>query len=186
MNRFREKRQLMTGSEIDRTLVRLAHEIAERTPALESVGLVGIERRGVVLARRLAEKLQAMEGKAIPVGAVDIAPYRDDRAPGELPQVKRAHIPFNVTGRHVILVDDVLFTGRTARAAMNAVFDHGRPARVDLLVLIDRGYRELPIEATYVGRKVPTQRDESVEVRLKDIDGEERVVLLEPVASCEG
>lgn len=174
----REIVQLMTASEIDRTLVRLAHEILERVPDLQRLALIGIHRRGVPLARRLAEKIRAIEGHELDVGSVDVTRYRDDLSVRVAqPVVHQADIPFDVTGRHIMLVDDVLFTGRTARAAMNAVFDRGRPARVDLLVLIDRGHRELPIEAGYVGRKVPTRRDEQVQVRLMEIDGEERVTL---------
>ncbi len=169
--------QIMSASEIHRTLVRLTHEILEKKTDLDRLALVGIRRRGVPLAERLASKIQEIEGKSPPVGILDIQLYRDDLSliAGQ-PVVNATEIPFPVTGLDVILVDDVLFTGRTARAALNALFDHGRPARVELLVLVDRGHRELPIEAQYVGRKVPTSREELVEVRLQEIDDEERVL----------
>ncbi len=176
--------QIMSASEIHRTLVRLAHEILEKEPDLDRLAFVGIRRRGVPLARRLAAKIEEIEGKALPVGILDIQLYRDDLSVvAAQPVVNATEIPFPVTDLDVVLVDDVLFTGRTARAALNALFDHGRPARVELLVLVDRGHRELPIEAQYVGRRVPTARDELVEVRLKEIDGDERVLRLPPAAS---
>ncbi len=171
--------QIMSASEIHRTLVRLAHEIVEKRPELDRLAFVGIRRRGVPLATRLAGKIQEIEGQAPRVGILDIQLYRDDLSlVARQPVVNATEIPFPVTDLDVVLVDDVLFTGRTARAALNALFDHGRPARVELLVLVDRGHRELPIEAQYVGRRIPTSRDELVEVRLREIDGEERVLRL--------
>ena len=153
----RDKAQLMSASEIDRTLVRLAHEILERTEDLEKLAFIGIRRRGVPLAQRLAEKIETLEQLEVPVGILDINLYRDDLSTvSEKPVLNATDIPFPVTGKDVILMDDVLYTGRTIRAALDALFDQGRPARVQLLVLIDRGWRELPIEARYVGRTVQT------------------------------
>ena len=147
----------MSASEIDRTLVRLAHEILERTANLDKLAFIGIRRRGVPLAQRLAQKIEALEQRKIPVGILDINLYRDDLSTvSHQPVVNATDIPFPVTGKDIILMDDVLYTGRTIRAALDALFDHGRPARVQLLVLIDRGHRELPIEARYVGRMVQT------------------------------
>jgi pyrimidine operon attenuation protein / uracil phosphoribosyltransferase len=176
----REKTQLMSASEIDRTLVRLAHELLEKTEELDKLALLGIRRRGVPLAQRLARKLEAIEKRPFLVGSLDINLYRDDlTVVGAQPVVSSTDIPFSITGLDVVLVDDVLYTGRTARAALNALFDHGRPARVQLLALIDRGHRELPIDARFVGRIVQTTSNEIVEVRLKEVDSEERVVLVE-------
>jgi Pyrimidine operon attenuation protein/uracil phosphoribosyltransferase len=170
----------MSASEIDRTLVRLAHEILERNPVLERLAFVGIRRRGVPLAQRLARKISELEQFDIPVGTLDINLYRDDLSTvGVTPVVSATDIPFPVAGKDIILVDDVLYTGRTIRAALDALFDQGRPASVQLLVLIDRGHRELPIEARYVGRMVQTTKDEIVEVKLQETDGVERVLLVE-------
>lgn len=180
MSLTREKAQLMSASEIDRTLVRLAHEILERIgPShLDRLALVGIRRRGVPLAERLAGKIESLEKQPIPVGSVDIQFYRDDRSTvGQQPVVNAADIPFAIDGKHVILVDDVLQTGRTVRAGLDALFAHGRPSKVELLVLIDRGLRELPIEAAYVGRVVQTTSDANIDVRFQEIDGEEKVLL---------
>ena len=144
----REKAQFMSASEIDRTLVRLAHEILEKNPDLDQLAFIGIRRRGVPLAQRLAKKIESLEKRALPVGILDINLYRDDSPPSDIkPVVNATEIPFPVQGKDIILMDDVLYTGRTIRAALDALFDHGRPARVHLLVLIDRGHRELPIEA---------------------------------------
>jgi pyrimidine operon attenuation protein/uracil phosphoribosyltransferase len=177
-----EKTQLMSATEIDRTLQRLAHEIVERTPDLEQLALVGIRRRGVPLARRLAQNIAAILGREIPVGSLDITLYRDDLSTvAPQPVVQASEIPFPVDGRDIVLVDDVLYTGRTTRAAMNGLFDLGRPRRVRLCVLIDRGHRELPIEASFVGRTVQTTEQEIIEVRLHEVDGEERVMLVERV-----
>jgi pyrimidine operon attenuation protein/uracil phosphoribosyltransferase len=179
----REKTQLMSSSEIDRTLVRLAHEILERTRDLTQLVFVGIRRRGVPLAQRLAQKIEALERRTIPVGSLDIQLYRDDLSTvASQPVVSATDISFPVTGKDVILMDDVLYTGRTVRAALDALFDHGRPSRVQLLVLIDRGHRELPIEARYVGRLVQTSSNEIVEVKFQEIDGIEKVLLVQKVA----
>lgn len=183
MTAMREKAQLMSASEIERTLVRLAHEILEKTDDLDRLALVGIRRRGVPIAHRLAEKIKALENRDIPVGVLDITLYRDDlSAIGTQPILNATEIAFPVTGKDIILTDDVLFTGRTVRAALDALFDHGRPARVQLLVLIDRGHRELPIEARFVGRTITTSREEMVEVKFREIDQIEKVVLVEKAA----
>lgn len=182
MAHVREKAQLMSASEIDRTLVRLAHEILERTPDLNQLAFVGIRRRGVPLAERLAAKIESLEQHKIPVGSVDIQHYRDDLSTvSQQPVANAADISFPLEGKDVILVDDVLQTGRTVRAGMDALFAKGRPARVELLVLIDRGYRELPIEAGYVGRAVQTSPGENIDVKFQDIDGIEKVLLTEMV-----
>jgi pyrimidine operon attenuation protein / uracil phosphoribosyltransferase len=179
----REKSQLMSASEIDRTLVRLAHEILERTENLDHLAFIGIRRRGVPLAQRLAQKIEALEQKTIPVGILDINLYRDHLSTlSHSPVVNSTDIPFPVTGKDIILMDDVLYTGRTVRAALDALFDHGRPSRVQLLALIDRGWRELPIEARYVGRMVQTTANEIIEVKFREIDGMEKVLLVEKVA----
>ena len=179
---LREKAQLMTASEIDRTLVHLAHEIVEKTHGLESLALVGIRRRGAHLAERLARKIQQLSSLPIPVGTLDIQLYRDDLTPVDSkPVVKSTQIPFPVKERDVILVDDVLYTGRSSRAALDALFDHGRPRRVRLCTLIDRGHRELPIEASFVGKRVSTTEEESIEVKLQEEDQTEKVLVLEKV-----
>ena len=178
----REKKQLMSASEIDRTLVRLAHEILEKTTDLERLAFVGIKRRGAPLAQRLAAKIEALENLKIPVGILDINLYRDDLSTvSERPIVHARQIDFSVVGKDIVLMDDVLYTGRTIRSALDALFDHGRPARVQLLVLIDRGHRELPIEARYIGRMVQTSSSEIIEVKFQEIDGQERVLLVERV-----
>ena len=183
MSLTREKAQLMSASEIDRTLVRLAHEILEKTKDLDQLAFIGIRRRGVPLAQRLAQKIEALEKRKIPVGILDINLYRDDLTTVDIkPVVSATEIPFSVQGKDIILMDDVLYTGRTIRAALDALFDHGRPARVQLLVLIDRGHRELPIEAQFVGRTVQTTDIEIIEVKFQEIDGMEKVLLVRKVA----
>jgi len=178
----REKTQLMSASEIDRTLVRLAHEILEKTQDLDRLAFIGIRRRGVPLAQRLAAKIKAIEGREVPVGILDINLYRDDLSTvSSAPVVNATEIGFAIKDRDIVLTDDVLYTGRTIRAALDALFDHGRPARVQLLVLIDRGWRELPIEARYVGRTVQTTDREIVEVKFQEIDGQEKVLLVERI-----
>ena len=178
----REKAQLMSASEIDRTLVRLAHEILEKTKDLDQLAFIGIRRRGVPLAQRLSAKIESLENRKVPVGILDINLYRDDLSTVDVkPVVSATEISFSVAGKDIILVDDVLYTGRTIRAALDALFDHGRPARVQLLVLIDRGHRELPIQATFTGRMVPTSRREIIEVKLNEVDGQEQVLLVELV-----
>ncbi len=171
MSSTREKAQLMSATEIDRTLVRLAHEVLEKTDDLSKLAFIGIRRRGVPMAQRLARKIESLENIQVPVGILDIKLYRDDlSAVGEQPVVSDTEIGFPVKDKDVILMDDVLYTGRTIRAALDALFEHGRPARVQLLVLIDRGHRELPIEAQFIGRKVPTSSREIIEVKFKEID----------------
>jgi len=180
MSLTREKAQLMSASEIDRTLVRLAHEILEKTKDLDLLAFIGIRRRGVPLATRLASKIENLENLKVPVGILDINLYRDDLSTVDIkPVVSSTDIPFSVEGKDIILMDDVLYTGRTIRAALDALFDHGRPARVQLLVLIDRGHRELPIEAKFVGRNVQTSDIEIIEVKFQEIDGIEKVLLVE-------
>jgi pyrimidine operon attenuation protein/uracil phosphoribosyltransferase len=179
---FREKAQLMSASEIDRTLVRLAHEILERNNGAGGLMLVGIRRRGVPLAERLAKKISEIEKVRPPVETLDITLYRDDlTAIDQKPVVRPAPGQYSVEDRTVLLVDDVLYTGRTTRAALDALVDHGRAQRVELCVLIDRGHRELPIQANYVGRVVQTSDIEFIEVRLREIDNQDRVILFEKV-----
>jgi pyrimidine operon attenuation protein / uracil phosphoribosyltransferase len=182
MTAIREKKQLMSASEIDRTLVRLAHEVLEKTTDLDRLAFIGIKRRGLPLAKRLAAKIESLEKLKIPTGILDINLYRDDLSTvGERPVLHAKQIDFPVTGKDVVLMDDVLYTGRTVRSALDALFDHGRPARVQLLVLIDRGHRELPIEARYIGRMVQTSSNEIIEVKFQEIDGQEKVLLVERV-----
>ena len=186
MSLIREKVQLMSASEIDRTLVRLAHEILEKTKDLDQLAFIGIRRRGVPLAQRLARKIEALENRKIPVGILDINLYRDDLSTVDIkPVINATEIPFEVGGKDIILMDDVLYTGRTIRAALDALFDHGRPARVQLLVLIDRGHRELPIEARFIGRTVQTTDIEIIEVKFQEIDGMEKVLLVERSVGAE-
>jgi pyrimidine operon attenuation protein/uracil phosphoribosyltransferase len=178
--KIREKGRLMSASEIERTLVRLAHEIVEKNNGGENLGLVGIKRRGIPLAQRLAGMIEKIEKHPIDTGVLDIRFYRDDLSTsGPRPTVTPGTIGFDVTGRDIILVDDVLYTGRTIRAALDALFDQGRPRSVQLLALIDRGHRELPIEATYTGRSIPTSSREIIEVKLNEVDGQEQVLLVE-------
>jgi pyrimidine operon attenuation protein/uracil phosphoribosyltransferase len=179
---LREKAQLMSASEIDRTLVRLAHEILERNNGLEGVVLVGIRRRGVPLAERLARKMADIEKVTPPVERLDITFYRDDFSEiSPKPVVQATTTKFSVRGKTVILVDDVLYTGRTTRAALDALLKHGRPERVELCVLIDRGHRELPIQANYVGRIIPTAENELIDVRLREVDNQDCVVMYERI-----
>ncbi len=175
---YRDKSVLMSGKDIDLALRRLALEIVDRNGGLDDVCLVGIYTRGVDLAGRLQKLLSAEEGREVPLGTVDIALYRDDDTLE--PQVGPTRIPFKITDQVVVLVDDVLFTGRTARAALDALMDFGRPRRVQLLVLVDRGHRELPIQADYVGRACSARRSERVKLELEEVDGQDRVLLREP------
>jgi pyrimidine operon attenuation protein/uracil phosphoribosyltransferase len=180
--RIVEKRQLLSADEIERTLQRLAHEIFEKSSGATDLAFIGVRRRGVPLAQRLAKSIKAFSQVDVPVGTLDITLYRDDLSTvGPQPIVQSTDISFPVDGRDLVVMDDVLYTGRTIRAAMNGLFDLGRPRRIRLCVLIDRGHRELPVEATFVGKLVQTTDTEIVEVRLSEIDGDERVVLVDRV-----
>jgi len=178
------KGRLMSGSEIERTLVRLAHQIVEKNNGVENLVLVGIKRRGVPLATRLAGLIEQIEKTPVPVGTLDITLYRDDLSTvGAAPVIKKATpLGIDIVDKNVILFDDVLYTGRTVRAALDALFDHGRPRRVQLCVLIDRGHRELPIEAAFIGRTVQTLDNEIIEVKLSEVDNEEQVLLVERIS----
>ena len=180
---YRERQELMDADRLTRTLSRMAHEILERHPDIRGTVLVGVRTRGVPLARRLAARMKEASGFEPPVGALDITLYRDDLTTvGPQPVLKGTDIPTSIDGRTVVLVDDVLFTGRTVRAALDELIDFGRPARIELAVLVDRGHRELPIHADYAGKTLTTTREEVVQVRLKEEDGDDRVVLLERAA----
>ncbi len=170
---------LLTSREISRALARIAHEIVERNKGAEGVVFVGMRTRGVPLARRIAETIEDFEGTPIPVGTLDIGLYRDDISPSESRSTTESHtdIPTSITDRRVILVDDVLYTGRSIRAAMDALMDLGRPESIQLAVLIDRGHRELPIRADYVGKNIPSSVDEEIQVQLLETDGVDRVVI---------
>jgi pyrimidine operon attenuation protein/uracil phosphoribosyltransferase len=169
---------IMVQEDIRRTLARIAHEIIERNKVIEQVVLVGMHTRGVPLAQRLASGIESFSGVKVPVGTLDISPYRDDISSLEpQPVVKETHIPGDIDGKAVVLVDDVLFTGRSARAAMDALIDRGRPRLIQLAVLIDRGHREMPIRADYVGKNIPSSRHEDIQVRLKETDGTDRVAI---------
>ncbi len=176
----KEKAQILDKEGIRRSLTRIAHEIIERNKGTKDLVLVGIRRRGVPLAERLAQRIRDIEGQPVPVGILDITLYRDDLTTlAHQPLVRSTEVPFPVSGKIVILVDDVIYTGRTVRAALDAVMDLGRPKVIQLAVLVDRGHRELPIRADYIGKNVPTSSKEVVSVRLKEIDGDERVIILE-------
>ena len=176
------KAQLMSASEVERTLIRLAHEILEKNNGVEDLALVGIRRRGVPLAERLAKIIQRIEKKPVLLGTLDITLYRDDLSSATLdskPVVQKSDIGISIEGKSVVLVDDVLYTGRTTRAAMDALFRVGRPRRLQLCVLIDRGHRELPIEAAFIGRTVQTTENQIIEVKLREVDDAEKVLLME-------
>ena len=175
-----DKAILLDEAAINRALTRIAHEILEKNKGIEDLCLIGIQRRGVPLAERIAEKILSIEGTKPPVGILDITFYRDDLSMlSEHPVVNGTSIDFVVNNKTIVLIDDVLYTGRTCRAAIEAVFDIGRPSCIQLAILIDRGHRELPIRADYFGKNIPTSRSESVHVRLIEIDGEDSVVLCE-------
>ena len=168
----------MDGDRVSRSITRIAHEILERNRGVEDIALVGIRARGVPIAERLARELAGLTGVQVPTGALDITLYRDDlmgHAAGTQPVVRRTEIPFSLDDRLILLVDDVLYTGRTIRAALDALIDFGRPRAIQLVALVDRGHRELPIRADYVGRNIPTSRQQSVQVRLTEIDGRDEV-----------
>jgi len=170
---------LMDSADIRRALTRMAHEIVERNQGVEKLILVGIYTRGVPLSQRLAELISEIEGVEVPVGRLDVTFYRDDLSKiGFSPIVRRTQVPFNLDDKHVVLVDDVAFTGRTVRAAMDALMDLGRPEKIQLAVLVDRGHRELPIKADFVGKNVPTARSEKVSVRLGETDEKDDAVIL--------
>lgn len=174
------KARIMTSEDIDRALIRLAHQIIEKNKSVEDICLIGIKTRGVPLAKRLAANILAIENKEIPVGELDITLYRDDLSKVAAdPIVSESNIPFSIVDKTVVLVDDVIFTGRTARAALDALIDVGRPARVQLVALIDRGHSELPIKANYVGKNIPTSLNEVVTVHMSETDGFSDVVINE-------
>jgi pyrimidine operon attenuation protein / uracil phosphoribosyltransferase len=172
--------QVMDADRMSRALTRIAHEILERNRGVDQIALVGIRTRGVPLARRLARTLREINGDEVPTGALDITLYRDDlmRHPvGPQPVVRRTEIPFSIDDRKLLLVDDVLYTGRTIRAALDALIDFGRPRAIQLIVLVDRGHRELPIKADFVGKNLPTSAKQSIQVRLQEIDGTDEVII---------
>jgi pyrimidine operon attenuation protein/uracil phosphoribosyltransferase len=175
--------QVMDADRMSRALTRISHEILERNRGTGELALVGIRTRGVPIARRIAQALQQINGDEVSTGALDITLYRDDlmrHAVGPQPVVRRTEIPFSIDDRRILLVDDVLYTGRTIRAALDALIDFGRPRAIQLIVLVDRGHRELPIKADYVGKNLPTSTKQSVQVRLQEIDGEDEVLLSDP------
>ncbi len=173
------ERVVLDAQGVDRALTRMAHEILERNKGVEDLVLIGIRSRGVHLAERLRAKIESIEGVSVPMGIIDITLYRDDLSRSrQQPQVKGTRVDFPIDDRRVVLVDDVLFTGRTVRAALDALVDLGRPKNVQLCVLVDRGHRELPIRADYVGKNLPTALDEEVQVRLTESDGRDEVVLV--------
>ncbi len=172
---------VMDADRISRALTRIAHEIVERNRGVDNVALVGVRSRGVPLARRIARALQQISGDEVATGALDITLYRDDlmrHQVGPQPLVRRTEIPFSIDDRMIILVDDVLYTGRTTRAALDALIDFGRPQAIQLVALVDRGHRELPIKADYVGKNIPTSRQESIRVHLQELDGADEVVIV--------
>jgi len=171
---------ILSAEEIRRALSRIAHEIVEHNPTLADVVIVGMRTRGVPIAARLAHRIAEFEGQPVPVGALDIGLYRDDISYLDLkPQLKPTEIPTDIAGKVVVLVDDVLFTGRSIRAALDALIDFGRPRHIQLAVLVDRGHRELPIRADYVGKNIPTSRHDDIQVRLQESDGRDEVVVIE-------
>lgn len=177
--KMEEKARIMDEQAVNRALIRISHEIIEKNKGVENLAIVGIRRRGVPLAKRLADYISSIEGVNVPVGILDITLYRDDLSSlTSQPVVHKTEIPFNITNKDIVLVDDVVYTGRTVRAALDALADLGRAKTIQLAVLIDRGHRELPIRPDFVGKNVPTSREEIVEVRLEEVDGENNVVIL--------
>ena len=177
-----EKRQLLSPEEIGRTLQRLAHEIVEKSGGTKDLALIGVRRRGVPLSQRIAAIIKTAAGVSVPVGTLDITLYRDDlmrHAVGPQPVVRKTEIPFSIDDKRILLVDDVLYTGRTIRAALDALIEFGRPKAIQLIVLVDRGHRELPIKADYVGKNLPTSLSQSVQVHLAEIDGRDEVEIQE-------
>jgi len=179
MSNHKEKKKILSQDDIKRTLYRLTHEILEKISSSEELALVGIQTRGVYLARRIQSIIKEITGKEVPLGILDITLYRDDlTAIGPTPIVRETNLAFDLSDKIVVLVDDVLYTGRTVRAALNEIMDFGRPKRVEFLVLVDRGFREVPIRADYVGKNIPTSRQEVVEVKLKETDDTDQVVVI--------
>ena len=176
---MKEKAQILSEIDIDRVIKRISHEILERNRGSESLVFIGLQKRGVPLAKRIAENIKKFEGTEIKTGKLDITFYRDDIGKNIKPTAQITDISFDIEGKNVILVDDVLYTGRTVRAALDAIIDFGRPRSIQLVVLVDRGHRELPIRADYVGKNLPTSQNESVDVKLKETDGEDSVTLAE-------
>ena len=185
MSEQREKAQVLDGPGIARAVTRIAHEIVERNKGVDEVVLIGLRSRGVELAQRISQRLEEIEGRKVPVGALDITLYRDDFGKAATqPLLRRTEIPFSIDGKKVVLVDDVLFTGRTTRAALDGLMDLGRPRLVQLAVLVDRGHRELPIRADYVGKNLPTSHQEAVQVFMAEGDGVDKVLIYEALDSC--
>ena len=174
-----QERLVMEAGDMTRAMTRIAHEILERNKGVKDLGLVGIRTGGVHLAHRLVRRIQDIEGVAVPIGELDITLYRDDLSlRKEQPVLRKTSVPFDISGKIIVLVDDVLFTGRTIRAAMDGLIDLGRPAEIQLAVMVDRGHRQLPIKATYIGKNIPTSRDENIQVMLEEAGEDDRVVIL--------
>jgi pyrimidine operon attenuation protein/uracil phosphoribosyltransferase len=181
-----QERLVMEAGDMARAKSRIAHEILERNKGVKDLGLVGIRTGGVHLAHRLVRRIQDIEGVAVPIGELDITLYRDDLSlRKEQPVLRKTSVPFDISGKIIVLVDDVLFTGRTIRAAMDGLIDLGRPAEIQLAVMVDRGHRQLPIKATYIGKNIPTSRDENIQVMLEEAGEDDRVVILKGVKEME-
>ena len=181
-----QERLVMEAGDMARAMSRIAHEILERNKGVKDLGLVGIRTGGVHLAHRLVRRIQDIEGVAVPIGELDITLYRDDLSlRKEQPVLRKTSVPFDISGKIIVLIDDVLFTGRTIRAAMDGLIDLGRPAEIQLAVMVDRGHRQLPIKATYIGKNIPTSRDENIQVMLEEAGEDDRVVILKGVKEME-
>jgi len=181
-----QERLVMEAGDMARAMSRIAHEILERNKGVKDLGLVGIRTGGVHLAHRLVRRIQDIEGVAVPIGELDITLYRDDLSlRKEQTVLRKTSVPFDISGKIIVLVDDVLFTGRTIRAAMDGLIDLGRPAEIQLAVMVDRGHRQLPIKATYIGKNIPTSRDENIQVMLEEAGEDDRVVILKGVKEME-